>query len=82
MKCDRDVKVWLDDELELDLRRFADEDDRKLSAYIRIVLAKHVDNRKRGGEISEGANSPGEGQCPLPNEAEFWRAKYMRAIGK
>jgi len=82
MKNNCEITVWLDEDLELDLRRFADEDDRKLSAYARFVLQRHVDNRKRGvSEKPEGNRSVAE--CAAPNdEAEFWRAKYLKAIGR
>lgn len=36
------VKVWLTPEDELALRRLADDDERKLSGYIRVVLRKHL----------------------------------------
>lgn len=36
------VKVWLSEPLELELRRLADLDDRKLSDYIGLVLRRHV----------------------------------------
>jgi hypothetical protein len=37
------IKVWLSPEDELVLRRFALEDDRKLSDYVRVVLRKHIE---------------------------------------
>ena len=36
------VRVWLSEPLELELRRLADADDRKLSDYIGMVLKHHV----------------------------------------
>lgn len=36
------VKVWLSEPLELELRRLADRDDRKLSEYIGMILRRHV----------------------------------------
>lgn len=36
------VKVWLSEPLELELRRLADREDRKLSDYIGTVLKRHV----------------------------------------
>lgn len=36
------VKVWLSEPLELELRRLADADCRKLLEYIGIVLRRHV----------------------------------------
>lgn len=36
------IKVWLAPALELALRRLADNDDRKLSDYIGLVLARYV----------------------------------------
>jgi hypothetical protein len=36
------IKVWLSEPLELELRRMADRDSRKLSEYIGLVLRRHV----------------------------------------
>jgi hypothetical protein len=36
------IKVWVSEPLELELRRLADRDDRKLSDYIGTVLRRHV----------------------------------------
>ncbi len=36
------VKVWVSEPLELELRRLADRDDRKLSDYIGTILRRHV----------------------------------------
>ena len=36
------VKVWLSEPLELELRRMADGDSRKLSEYIGLILRRHV----------------------------------------
>jgi hypothetical protein len=36
------VKVWLSEPVELELRRLADLEDRKLSDYIGWVLRRHV----------------------------------------
>ena len=36
------IKVWLSEPLELELRRMADADSRKLSEYIGLVLRRHV----------------------------------------
>jgi hypothetical protein len=36
------VKVYVSEPLELELRRLADAEDRKLSDYIAIVLRRHV----------------------------------------
>jgi hypothetical protein len=50
------VKVWLSEPLELELRRLADRDDRKLSDYICLILRRHVfGHLARAGEDSEGA---------------------------
>lgn len=38
------TQVWMSDELELALRRLAEEDGRKFSAYCAIVLRRHVRN--------------------------------------
>lgn len=37
-----DVRVWMPPELKLLLQRLADEDERPLSDYLRIVLRSHV----------------------------------------
>lgn len=37
------VRVHMEDELELALRRLADTDERDLSAYCRIVLKRHIE---------------------------------------
>lgn len=51
------VKVWLSEPLELELRRLADRDDRKLSDYIGTVLRRHVWGHGEGpGADPEGAN--------------------------
>jgi hypothetical protein len=44
VKKDCHLDLWVDCELELALRRLADEDDRKLSAYMRLVLERHVEH--------------------------------------
>lgn len=36
------IKVWVTPELELALRRLADEDHRKLSPYVELILRRHV----------------------------------------
>jgi cytidylate kinase len=36
------IKVWLSEPLELELRRMADRDCRKLSEYICLVLRRHA----------------------------------------
>jgi hypothetical protein len=36
------VKVYVSEPLELELRRLADAEDRKLSDYIAIILRRHV----------------------------------------
>lgn len=42
MKKDTSVNVRLTSELKAELQRLADEDARKLSAYIELVLRAHV----------------------------------------
>lgn len=50
------VKVWLSEPLELELRRLADREDRKLSDYIGTVLKRHVwGHGGAGGDPAEGA---------------------------
>lgn len=41
-KKTRDVTVWLSPSVELELRRLAERDQRKLSDYIGMVLHRHV----------------------------------------
>ena len=36
------IRVWVSEPLELELRRLADRDERKLSDYVEIVLRRHV----------------------------------------
>lgn len=50
------IKVWLSEPLELELRRLADRDERKLSDYIGIVLRSHVyGHLARATDDAEGA---------------------------
>lgn len=50
------VKVWLSEPLELELRRLADREDRKLSDYIGTVLKRHVWGHGAAGcDPAEGA---------------------------
>lgn len=54
-----DVKVWMEAPLELELRRLAEANDRKLSEYIWVVLRRHVYGH--GAAVAaerEGLNSP------------------------
>jgi hypothetical protein len=56
------IKVWLSEPLELELRRMADADSRKLSEYIGIVLRRHVWGHSASGAAdSEGAIRPAAG---------------------
>ena len=53
------VKVWMDEKLFIDLNRLAIADDRKLSEYIGVVLARHVyGHGSRVAENNDGANRP------------------------
>jgi len=47
VKNNCEITVWLPEELELALRRLAEQDDRKLSAYVRIILQHHVEYCER-----------------------------------
>jgi len=87
VKCDRDKTVWMDEELEIALYRLADAEDRKFSAYCRMVLARHVEQCERGGKQLEGTNNPAAPLCSVPDldpvaAAEYWRGKYLKAIGR
>lgn len=56
VKKTESVKVWLSEPLELELRRLADADCRKLSEYIGIVLRRHVwGNSASAAAEAEGA---------------------------
>ena len=41
-KLTSSVRVHMDDDLELALRRLADADERDLSTYCRVILKRHV----------------------------------------
>jgi hypothetical protein len=57
------VKIWLAEPLELELRRLADSDDRKLSEYIGLILRRHVfGNAAPGASDGDGANRGEEGR--------------------
>lgn len=50
------VKIWLSEALELELRRLADQDDRKFSDYVSLVLRRHVwGNAARSVSDEEGS---------------------------
>lgn len=36
------LRIWVSEPLELELRRLADRDDRKLSDYVELILRRHV----------------------------------------
>ena len=57
MKKDTSVNIRLTSELRAQLQRLADEDDRKLSAYIERVLQAHVVTAKERGQPS---STPGK----------------------
>ena len=57
MKKDCHLDLWVDEDLELALRRLAEAEDRKLSAYMRLVLQRHVENCGEQIEHSPAANS-------------------------
>jgi hypothetical protein len=51
------IKVYVSEPLELELRRLADGEDRKLSDYIAIVLRRHVFGHLAPGmEETQGPN--------------------------
>lgn len=54
------IKVWLSEPLELELRRLADKDERKLSEYIGMILRRHV--------FGHAAPSAGDTEGPLRGE--------------
>ena len=84
MKKDCHLDLWVDCELELRLRRLAEDDGRKLSAYMRYVLERHADNCEHGEEVKPAANSRDSLSTVLNTdaEAEYWRGKYLKAIGR
>ncbi len=50
------IRVWMSPELELELRRLSDRDDRRVSDYCAMVLRRHVYGHAAGGE--------GDGEVP------------------
>ena len=53
------LKVYVSEPLELELRRLADAEDRKLSDYIAIVLRRHVfGHLSPGGGEMQGPDRP------------------------
>lgn len=55
-KKTKDVKIWMSEDLELELRRLAERDERKFSDYCGMILRRHV-----WGHAAPGA-SEAEGQ--------------------
>lgn len=54
------IKVYVSEPLELELRRLADADDRKLSDYIAVVLRRHVfGHLAPSGDDGQGLNRAG-----------------------
>lgn len=41
-KKTKDVKIWLPEDLELELRRLADREERKFGEYLGLVLKRHA----------------------------------------
>ena len=57
------IKVWLPEPMELELRRLADRDERKLSDYIGMVLRRHVyGHAARHADDAEGAKRGDSGR--------------------
>ena len=53
------LRVWVESDLELRLRRMADESDRPLSEYVALLLRRHVyGNDKSLWPGAEGAHRP------------------------
>ena len=51
------VKVWLSEPLELELRRLAEHDERKLSDFVGLILRRYVyGNGARASDELDGAN--------------------------
>lgn len=51
------IKVWMTETLELELRRLAERDHRKLSDYIGVILHCHVyGHLPRATDDPEGSN--------------------------
>lgn len=56
-KKTKDVKIWLSEDLELELRRLAERDERKFSDYVGVVLRRHVwGHAAPTGADGEGSN--------------------------
>jgi hypothetical protein len=59
-KKTKDVTVWLTESMELELRRLAELDSRKLSDYISLVLRRHIwGNAVSSAPKEEGADRGG-----------------------
>lgn len=82
MKKDCHLDLWVDCELELRLRRLAEADDRPLSSYMRFALERHADHCEHPEAINPVANRRASLSALPDLEVEFWRNKYLRAIGK
>lgn len=53
------LRVWVETDLELRLRRLAEAEDRSLSEYLSLLLRRHVYGNDRSlWPNSEGANRP------------------------
>lgn len=53
------IRVWVEQDLELRLRRMAEDSDRPLSEYIALLLRRHVyGNDKTLWPNSEGSGRP------------------------
>ena len=42
LKKTKDVKIWIPEDLELDLRRLAELDDRRFGEYLGLILKRHA----------------------------------------
>lgn len=56
-KKTKDVKIWLSEDLELELRRLADREERKFGEYLGLVLKRHAwGHAATGAGEGEGAS--------------------------
>ena len=83
MKKDTSVNIRLTSELRAALQRLADEDGRKLSAYIERLLQLHVRAASHEGPASGGGSRPELAPQPLrPQGLMEEAAPYMPPKGR
>jgi hypothetical protein len=63
-----DIKVWVTPELKWALQKLADDDDRELSAYLRVLLRDHVASMQRAAAITQVKPSGRIGPQPFDDD--------------